>query len=64
MDQNVLSQSDCRIFIEPYCQNKSMKQHVEINSHKLNVDQKSFGWALPKMDVANLIMGPKIDLSQ
>ena len=41
-----------------------MKQHVETNSHKLNVDQKSFGWALPKMDVANLIMGPKIDLSQ
>ena len=51
-------------FNEPYCQNKSMKQHLEINSHKLNVDQKSFGWALPKMDVANLIMGPKIDLSQ
>ena len=34
-------------FNQPYLQNKSMKQsdflHVDTNSHKLKVDQKSFG---------------------
>ena len=36
-------------FNQSYLQNKSMKQpdflHVDTNSHKLKLDQKSFGWA-------------------
>ena len=44
MGQNVLSQSDRRIFNQPYLQSKLMKQsdslHVDSNSHELKVDQK------------------------
>ena len=45
-------------FNQPYLQNKSMKQsdflHVDTNSHKLKVDQKSFVWAWPEMGVTSL----------
>ena len=41
-----------------FLQNKLMKQpHVDTNSQKLKVDGKSFGWALPKMVVVNLVSG-------
>ena len=39
--------------------NKSMKQpyflHVDTNSQKLKIDPKFFGWALPRIGVANLV---------
>ena len=46
---------------QPFLQHKLWKQcnslHVDINSQKLKVDQKPFGWAWPKMAVANLVSG-------
>ena len=52
-------------FYQQYLQNKSMKKpaflHVDINLHKLKVDQKIFGWALSKMGRASLVINPKVD---
>ena len=54
-------------FNQPYLQNKSMKSpnflHIDANSHKLNVDQKPFGWAWSKIGVVSLleILDSKID---
>ena len=48
MGQNVLSQSDCRIFcsiISPEQVNEiAWFLHVDTTSHKLKVDQKIWGW--------------------
>ena len=62
MGQNVLSQSDCRIFlINHISRNKSMKWPdfllVDTNLHKLKVDQEIFGWAWSEMGVASLVTG-------
>ena len=44
-----------------FLQNKSVKQphflHVYTNSQKFKVEGNIFGWALSKMDVANLVSG-------
>ena len=60
MGQNVLSQSDCMIFysiISPEQINEPDFLRVDTNLHKLKVDQKIFGWALPEMGVASLVTG-------
>ena len=51
MGQNVLSQSDCRIF-------ESINDflHVDTRSHKLKVDQNIFGWTWWKMGMVSLVM--------
>ena len=61
MGQNVLSQSDCRIFcsvISPEQVNEiAWFLHVDTTSHKLKVDQKIWGWDWPEMGVASLVTG-------
>ena len=52
MDQDVLSQSDCRIFNQPYLQNKSIKLpdilHVYTSSHIFSCS-KILEWTWSKM---------------
>ena len=64
IDQNGLSQSDSRIFNQPFIQNKSMKQrnslHVATNSQKLKVDRKFLvgncqKWVQPKWSLDSKI---------
>ena len=57
MDQNLLSQSESRIFklnISPE-QIKPVFLHADTISHKLKVDRKVLGWGLSKMGVASLV---------
>ena len=55
MGQNVLSQSDCRIFLSTISPEQINEiawfLHVDTNSHKLIVDQKISGLAWPELGV-------------
>ena len=59
MGQNILSQSDCRIFkstLSPEQVNETAWfLHFDTNSHKSKVDRKNFGLAWLKMGV--IILG-------
>ena len=55
MVQNVFSQSDCRIFQSTISPPHFL--HLDTNSHKLNVDQKIFGWVYSKVGVGSLVTG-------
>ena len=48
------------LFNQPYLQIKSLKNpeflHVDINSHKLKIDQNIFGWTWSEMGVVWLVM--------
>ena len=60
MDQNVFSQSDCRIFqstisLEQINEIANDFLHVDTSSHKLKVDQKNFGWKWLKMGMVSLV---------
>ena len=62
MDQNALSQSDCKIFKSIIFPAEQIDEaasflHVDTKSQKLKVEQEFFGWLWSKMGVANVVSG-------
>ena len=61
MVKNGCGQSGGRTLKLTVLKNEQMENliflHVDTDSQKLKADQKVFGWAWSKMDMANLVMG-------